>query len=195
MGVISEDYIMARLYKFINSEAGKAKLAKHNKDVYYGNAPAGAGSMTRSRVAAILQYIRDELISVILGIIPSFRASSIVALEGEMDPQGWQVEAKLVVNEDALRRESLHYMNKDLSIAHGEGVRDILALFTHGYTLSNRPYGFWVRSGGASMNRIGARMHREPNLFLTEFVQKMNAEYAGRCVLTLNDKYTTKGGG
>ena len=195
MGVISEDYIMSRLYKFVNSEAGRAKIAKHNRDVYYGNAPAGAGSLTRSRVAAILQSIRDEFISVVLGVIPSFRAGSVVALEGEMDPQGWQVEAKLTIDENALHRESLHYMNKDLSIGHGEGVHDILALFTHGYTLNKRPYGFWVRSGGTSMDRIGARMHREPNPFLTEFVQRMNAEYAGQCVLTLNDKYTTKGGG
>lgn len=194
MGVISEDYIMRRLQQFVNSEAGRAKIAQHRRDVYYGNAPAGAGSMTKSKVAAVLQEIRDEFISTVIGVIPSFRGDSVVAIAGEMDAQGY-VEASLTVDEDALRRESLHYMNKDLSIGHGEGVDDILALFTHGYSLSKRPYGFWVRPGGTSMTRIGARMHREPNLFLTEFVQRMNAEYAGQCVLALNDKYTTQGGG
>ena len=86
-------------------------------------------------------------------------------------------------------------MNSNLSIGRGEGVNDILALFTHGYTLNKRPYGFWVRNGGNSMTRIGALMHREPNLFLSEFVQRMNEEYIGQCVLALNDKYTMQGGG
>ena len=45
------------------------------------------------------------------------------------------------------------------------------------------------------MTRIGARMHREPNLFLTEFVERKNAEYAGQCVLALDNKYITQGGG
>ena len=194
MGVISEDYIMRRLQQYVNSDAGRAKIAQHRRDVYFGNAPAGAGSMTRSKVAAVLQVIRDEFVSTVLNVIPSFRGDSVVAVAGEMDEQGY-VEASITVDEDALRRESLHYMNKDLSIGHGEGVDDILALFTHGYDLTKRPYGFWVRPGGNSMTRIGARMHREPNLFLTEFVQRMNAEYAGQCVLALDDKYITQGGG
>lgn len=194
MGVISEEYIMRRLQQFVNSEAGRAKLAKHLRDVYYGNAPATAGALTRSQVTTILQEIREEFISTVIGVIPSFRGDSVVAVSGEMDTQGL-VDASITVDEDALRRESLHYMNKDLSIGHGEGVDDILALFTHGYTLDKRPYGFWVRAGGNSMTRIGARMHREPNLFLTEFVERMNAEYAGRCILTLDNKYTTQGGG
>lgn len=194
MGIISEDYIMRRLQQFVNSEAGRAKIAQHRRDIYYGNASAGAGALTRSQVAAVLQDIRDEFISTVVEVIPSFRGDSVITISGEMDVQGL-VDASITVDEDALRRESLHYMNKDLSIGHGEGVDDILALFTHGYTIDKRPYGFWVRAGGNSMTRIGARMHREPNLFLTEFVERMNAEYAGQCVLALNNKYITQGGG
>ena len=181
MGVISESYIMQRLQEYV-------------RDVYYGNAHTGAGLLTRTRVAAILQEIRDEFISTVIGVIPSFRGDSVVAVSGEMDAQGC-VSASITVDEDALRRESLHYMNRDLSIGHGEGVDDILALFTHGYTLDKRPYGFWVHPGGNSMTHIGARMHREPNLFLTEFVERKNAEYAGQCVLALDNKYITQGGG
>lgn len=194
MGVISESYIMQLLQRYVNSEAGRAKIAQHRRDVYYGNLPASAGSLTRNRVTAILQEIRDEFISTVISVIPSFRRDSVVAISGEMDAQGY-VEASITVDEDALRRESLHYMNKDLSIGRGEGVDDILALFTHGYTLSKRPYGFWVHPGGNFMTRIGARMHREPNLFLTEFVERKNAEYAGQCVLALDNKYITQGGG
>lgn len=191
MGVISEDYIMSRLYKFVNSEAGRAKIAQYLRDVYYSGSPVSVGgALTWSGVAAILQEIRNEFISAVIAVIPSFRADSVVAISGDMDEKGY-VEASITVDEDALHRESLHYTNKDSSTGRGEGVDDILALFSHGYTLSKRPYGFWERAG----IRIGARVHRDPNPFLSEFVDRMNAKYTGRCVLALNDKYTTKGGG
>ena len=184
MGVISEEYIMRRLKEYV-------------KDAYYSNAPAGTGSAPTSKahIEAMLQEICDKFIAVVKDVIPSFRGSGVHAfINSGADDKG-TVRASISVDEDALQRESLHYMNKDLSIGHGEGVRDILALFTHGYTLSKRPYGFWVKDGGLSMERIGARIHREPNPFLSDFVQRMNAEYAGRCVLTLNNKYITQGGG
>ena len=194
MSVISEEYIMRRLYKYVNSKAGRAKLAQRRRDIYYNSSFSSPGVMTRSRVAAILQDIRDEFIDTVIEIIPSFRAGGVTAVAGDIDEQGY-VEASLLIDEGSLHRESLHYMNSNLSIGRGEGVNDILALFTHGYTLNKRPYGFWVRNGGNSMTRIGALMHREPNLFLSEFVQRMNEEYIGQCVLALNDKYTMQGGG
>jgi len=45
------------------------------------------------------------------------------------------------------------------------------------------------------MTRIGARMHRDPNPFLADFVDRLNTEYEGRCTVTLNDKYRIQGGG
>ena len=193
MGIISEEYIMRRLREFVNSEAGRAKIAQYRRDVYFGNATSNSG-LTRSMVFTILQEIREEFISTVLTVIPSFKGEGVFTISGEMDDKG-QVEASVVVDDDVLRRESIHYMNADLSIGHGEGVSDILALFTHGYTLNKRPYGFWVRDGGTSMTRIGARMHREPNSFLTQFVERMNTRYAGKCVLNLDDKYIIQGGG
>lgn len=197
MGVISEQHIMKRLQDYVNSAPGRAKIAQHRRDVYLGRVQGGSGELTRTMVLDILQEIRNEFLSTVLTVIPSFRTDGVLATSGEMDAQGY-VQASISVDEDALRRESLHYMNKNLSIGHGEGVDDILALFSHGYTLSKRPYGFWVRDAayatttGNPMERIGARMHRDPNPFLAEFVNRMNTEYSGRCVVTLNDKYKTE---
>ena len=115
-----------------------------------------------------------------------------------------RVKASIVVDESSLRRASLHYMKQSderLMVKRGEGINDILALFTHGYTINGRrPYGFWVRDNlaaelGNPLTRIGALMHRDPNPFLTEFVNEMNTEYSGICEVTLNAKYMNGGGG
>lgn len=200
MGVLSEEYIMQRLRAYVNSEAGRVKIAQHRKDVFYGKVRTGAGNLTKANIEAILQEVRNDFVNTISTVIASFRGDGVLTAHGEMDERGY-IQANISVDEDALRRESLHYMNKNLSIGHGEGVDDILALFTHGYTLNKRPYGFWVRdtahasTTGQAMERIGARMHRDPNPFLTEFVNRMNEKYGDKCVVTLNDKYTIEGGG
>lgn len=199
MGVLSEAYIMQRLRTYANSEAGKEKISQHHKDVFNGKAPAMGGDLTKAKIDAILRKIRNEFIKAVSAVIASFRGNGVFTTSGEMDAHGY-VQASILVDEDALRRESLHYMNKDLSIGHGEGVDDILALFAHGYTLSKRPYGFWVRdtahasTTGSAMERIGARMHRDPDPFLGEFVKRMNEKYNGQCAITLNSKYTAEGG-
>ena len=197
MGVLSEEYIMQRLSKYANSKAGKERIAQYRRAIF--NNGGGAGSLTRERVEQILQEVREEFISTVMSVILSFRGDAVHTAVGEMDDKGY-VRASVNVDEDALRRESLHYINKNMSIGHGEGIDDILALFTHGYTIKKRPYGFWVRDNvmadiGNPLTRIGALMHRDPNPFLTEFVDRMNAQYSGVCEISLNDKYKNKGGG
>lgn len=200
MGVLSEEYIMRRLRAFMNSGAGRVKITQHCKDVFSGRIRTGFGILTQTDVETMLQEIRNEFINAVSAVIASFRGDGVFTAHGEMDECGY-VQASISVDEDALRRESLHYMNKNLSIGCGEGVDDILALFTHGYTLSKRPYGFWVRdtthisATGQAMKRIGARMHRDPNPFLTEFVKRMNEKYGDKCVVTLNNKYIIEGDG
>ena len=194
MGVISEAYAMRRLNEFIKSDAGKAKLAQIRKDLLSKGIGGGSGALSKERAQEIIHNICEEFKIIVREVIPSFRLEAIHTEVEGFDNQGY-LRANISVDEDALRRESLHYMNKNLSIGHGEGVDDILALFAHGYTINKRPYGFWVRAGGNSMTRIGARMHRDPNPFLTDFVNKLNAEYAGQCAVTLKDKYRTQGGG
>lgn len=193
MGVISEAYIMRRVNEFLKSDAGKAKLAQVRKDLFDKEIGGGSGALSKKRAQEILHTICEEFKSVVQKIIASFRLEAIHAEIDGFDNQGY-LRANISIDEDALRRESLHYMNKNLSIKHGEGIDDILALFTHGYTLDKRPYGFWVRNGGNSMVRIGARTYRDPNPFLQDFVDKLNAEYAGQCVVTLKDKYRPQGG-
>lgn len=194
MGVVSEKYIMQRLSEYVKSDTGKARIAQHRKDVFNGRRKGGNGGLTRDRLESILQEIRDKFVVAVIAVIASFRGDGVTTITGEMDEEG-NVRASLLVDEDALRRESLHYMKKDLSIGHGEGINDILALFTHGYApLDRQPHGFWVHDNGVSMERTSARLYRDPNPFLSDFVKKMNQEYSGKCFLTLNEKYIIGGG-
>ena len=196
MSIISEAYMMRRLNEYLKSDAGKAKVSQIRRDAFDANKPIGA--LTRERVERILNEVADEFVSTVITVINSFRYDGVHTIIDGMDDEAC-VKAKIVVDEDALQRESLHYVNERMGISHGEGVRDILALFTHGYKItSRRPYGFWVRDNvmaeiGNPLTRIGALMHRDPNPFLAEFVERMNAEYGGICNITLNDRY--KGGG
>ncbi len=194
MGVISEAYIMQRLNEFVKTDAGKAKIAQVRKNIVSKGLGGGSGVLSKDMAQEIIYKICEEFKKVVIGVIQSFRIDAVHANVEGFDNEGF-LRANISVDEDALRRASLHRMNKDLTIGHGEGVNDILALFTHGYSLNKRPYGFWVRDGGNSMTRIGARMHRDTNPFLADFVDRLNAEYEERCTVTLNDKYRIQGGG
>lgn len=179
MGVLSERYVLKLLQQYVKSKTGKEPGFQ-------------------AKIDEVLQNIRQEFIKVVSNVITSFRGDDVFISMGERDSNG-NVRASINVNKDALRRESLHYINKDMSIGHGDGVEDILALFTHGYTISKRPYGFWARDQrtsdlGSPLVRIGALMHRDPNPFLSEFVDRMNMRYDGVCKVSLNDKYKNKGG-
>lgn len=179
MSMISEDYIKRLVRQYVTNNQSKI-VQQHQKNVE---------KKRRAEAEEILRDVRKRFVDAVLTVVSSFQSDSVSATFKESDTRGC-LRASITVDENALRRESLHYMNQNLSIGHGEGVNDILALFTHGYTLKNgRPYGFWVRSGGDSMDRIGARMHRDPNPFLINLVEQLNAEYEGRCALTLNSKY------
>lgn len=184
---------MQLLNNYITSDAGKAKIAQFRKNIAGKGFGGESGILSKATIQKIIRNIHKEFKKTVRETIPSFRVDSIhTHIEG-YDAQG-SLRANVYVDENALRRASLHYMNKNLSISHGEGVKDILALFTHGYKLNKRPYGFWVREGADPMVRIGALMQREPNPFLTELVNRLNTEYDGQCTITLNDKYKIQGG-
>lgn len=199
MGVLSEEYIMGRLKKYVQTKQGKARILQYRKDVFEGKI-ANDKMLTKEIVTKTLADVRDALIRAIHEVIITFRGDLVYTSFSPMDDDG-RVKASVTVDEDALRRESLHYMKQGdkLTISHGEGVRDILALFTHGYTLDKRPYGFWVRDNvmadiGQPLTRIGALTHRDPNPFLLTLVDELNKQYSGVCEITLSNKYIHEGG-
>ena len=193
MAAISEKYIMGALRKYLSSKPGQ-DLLKEEFGEKVARGFAFSGGATEDDISKILLSIRERFIAAVIKLIPSFREDSVHAEVRGHSKNG--VVASVWVEEDALKRESLHYMKKGNTIGHGEGVRDILALFTHGYTISGRrPFGFWVRDNahvdttGEALTRVGARMHRDPNPCLSDLVEGLNAEYEGVCKITLNERY------
>ena len=196
MATVSAKYIKTKLHEYLESDAGKKKIQQYKWDVFNGKAVGDDGMLTKSDMYDYLFEIKELFYEGVTAVIPSFnRSFNEINAESDYIIDGG-VHASVSVNESALHRSSLHYMNQktyentgSLTISHGEGVDDILALFTHGYSLSRRPYGFWVKSGGKSMVRIGALMHRDPNPFLAVIVNQINEKYRGICEATLDDKY------
>lgn len=191
MGIISESYIKRLLAEYVKTPEGQAAIADWRKEAFSAGYES-VGGMTRSELQGFAEELRQGFAAAVMSVIKSFREDQVFVEIGEMNSAG-QVPASITVNESALRRESLHYMTSE-GIRHGDGVDDILALFTHGYTINKRPYGFWVRDtqtmgGDVPLVRIGALMHRDPNPFLINFVNEMNARYGGICTLTLNNDY------
>ena len=196
MSVIPEAYIKKLVSDYIKSDNGREKITQFRKDVFDGK-KSGGGLLTREDMYQYLYEIKNMFWESVKNEIPSFERSfdNIHADADYFDENG--IHAVISVDDEALRRASLHYMNKrernesgDLTIGHGGGVEDIIALFTHGYTITGRrPYGFWVHDGGESMGRIGALTHRDPNPFMNILIAEINREFQGVCTATLDDKY------
>lgn len=201
MAIISEKYIKKLLDDYIKSDVGREKIRQYKWDVFHGKKEGGRGMLTKDDMYQYMFEIEQMFFEAVCEVIPSFR-NSYESVHAEADTFGDEgVYVHISVDEEALHRSSLHYMREDkdaepgnrLSIGHGEGVYDIIGLFTHGYTISGkRPYGFWVRdglNGQEPLKRIGALMHRDPNPFLKVLVDEINREYRGICTATLDERY------
>ena len=189
--MISENYINRLLRRYMATDEGRTRVEEYMKAVT-------DKGFVRSEIDARLAEIATRLYEAISAKIPSFaRSRDSIQVTAPKYRKNQGMEAKISVDEDALHRESLHYMNRQeymrsgsLKISAGRGVYDIVGLFTHGYEVrGKRPYGFWVHEGGDSEERIGARMRRDPDPFLRELTDKLNSEYAGVCEITLSDNY------
>lgn len=174
--MISEEYIMKKLKEFLYSAEGASFLQGHNLQVV----------IEKSDLGKILNDIRETFLAAIRDKIPSFRGNSAVI--GNYREKEGQIYAYLRIDPDALRRQSLYYQTRTGSIQQGEGVKDILALFTHGYNLRRGPTGYWDKSGGETVY-THAKMRREPDTFLRDCVNKLNARYGGVCQITLDNTY------
>lgn len=172
--MLSEKDILNLLQEYVRTPEAKKWLSSQ-----YGVTIGGFDS--------VVNDIKQELIAAITAVLPNFNTSAIHCLREDRDEKNSRYS--IVIDMAALRRESLYYTTAAGNRVQGEGIDDILALFTHGYTLKHRtPYGIWDRSDGTSV-RIPALRHRDANPFLQELCKKLNVKYRDICVITLNDDY------
>ena len=170
--------INALLEEYIRSPEGKRFLHEHNYGTHLTR-------LKKTQYAPILQEIREAFISAVLKVLPNFRESGVsITLQRSGN---W---AYITIDPTALRRESLYWESADGTKAgQGAGIDDILALFTHGYTLSHRaPYGVWDRSDGTSV-KTAALHHRDPNPFLQNLLLYLEAKYGNVCSFVLHEDY------
>lgn len=165
--------------QFIRAKEGKEFLRKHAFE-----ARNAEEQIDTARKQEILTEIYAEFVGAIKSVLPNFNTGAISVRPGES-----QSRAYITVDYNALHRDSLHYTRSDGSKGGGEGIDDILALFTHGYTLKHRaPYGTWTKGDGTTIE-IRALAHRDPNPFLEHLVASLTARFGDECVIRLNDDY------
>ena len=187
--MISEKHIMNLLQEYVRSKKGRAALKEIDKNLAIGSAYGAEDGFYKDQMQKYLDRIKREFTADVQKVIPSFDASRVHARIKNIEKG--VAKAVISIENAALRRESLFYTDSSNTIHHGEGVRDILALFTHGYTLKskNPPSGFWVRDGGNSMTKIVALSHRDSNPFLQNIVDRLSERYKNACTITLDERY------
>lgn len=190
---LSESDIWELLYEYIGTSEGQADVENFLNSIGQGigvgggsGGGLGSGSLDDKEINSILADIKRAFAAAVTAVIPSFHIGSIHTTKSGYGADG-QLNASLVVDESALHRESLR---RNKNQPPNTGVEDILALFTHGYTIrKKRRFGYWHSHDDV---RIGAKKRRSPNDFLSKFVDDMNSKYLGKCVVTLEDTYKRK---
>lgn len=184
--MLTQSRIMELLRDYLHSAEGQ----KYQKRNHIEIKDKGGSKQSNREIQDVLEQIKYKFIAAVQSRIPSLSANFVHANIIRREP-GKGAYATITVDNNGLHRNSLFNVDKSSGETSftGEGVRDILSLFTHGYTIrSARPYGYWVQPSGEWW-RVGALMDRAADPFLQNLVDDLNAKYKGRCVVTLNQDY------
>lgn len=91
------------------------------------------------------------------------------------------VRGIITIDQASLRRDSLSVISSNSHgwSTTGEGITDIVALFTNGYSASNQVYGFWEQTYGGyvSGHTNGGSPGLAPNPFVSDLIDNFKAKY------------------
>ena len=121
------------------------------------------------------EELRGELCNAILRVIPSFDVSAIQVIPPAKSIND-SYTVKIVFPDEALQRKSLWTGGDGKHMGYtGEGVYDLIGLFTNGYTANRRVFGYWV--GHGNDRYYGSKVHREPSSFISETIRNFTSRY------------------
>lgn len=114
------------------------------------------------------EELRGELCSAILRVIPSFDVNAIQVIPPVKSIND-SYTVKIVFPDEALQRKSLWTGGNGKYMGYtGEGVYDLIGLFSNGYTANGRVFGYWV--GHENNQCYGSKLHRKPNDFISDVI-------------------------
>ena len=160
----------------LNLSSITAKIQEAYKSESFGNNHAGWAGVTETKKNAIIQDLIDILYDSIITARPALeRGFSESDITWETNPKG---TIEIYFNRKATSRESL-LVARGEDKRTGDGVENIVALFSKGYEAKKYYYGYWndakVRT---HTNKNTGKPGLESNDFLNEAINKFNMKYS-----------------
>lgn len=187
--MITENYLNSLLKKYISTPQGKTSIKQAQKDAFNGKSPS-KGLLSKTEMIAIANELREILFKRIITVIPSFDVNGIIITPPfEFSSEFYKVYINFT--EDSLKRESLW----NGTGRTGDGVYDIIGLYTKGYTTSDYVYGWWDGHDTPFMVRshsLNGQPGLEANDFIAQAIREFNQKYA---IKGAHAKFTSNWGG
>ena len=153
-----------------------AKIQEAYKSESFGNNHAGWAGVTETKKIAIIQDLINILYDSIITARPALeRGFSKSDITSKINPNG---TIEIHFNRKATSRKSL-FVDRKEDKRTGDGVENIVALFSKGYEAKKYAYGYW---NGAKVrthtNKNTGKPGLESNDFLNEAINKFNLKYS-----------------
>lgn len=172
--MVSGNYIIGKLKNFVASDSGKRYLRQ--KGIQAG--------ITKEEVKLAAIDLRNMLVKHSIGVCKSCTMLidyDMIRINPVKEDKSGRYKITLTFNKNDLKRESfLSSSPWNGGKAIGNGVYDIIGLFTHGYTASKFVYGWWdsestyARSHSLGNNSPGLK----PNPFIDNAINEFKTKYA-----------------
>ena len=190
--------IMDVLNDYIKTDDGKEVIKQAKKDVFEGKSGSnsvGNVILSKDEMIAAGKRMKDILQEEISKVIKSFDKEGII-VNSPIQTTNEDYLVEIDFTDQSLRRESLWYDTEREDGRTGEGVYDIIGLFTKGYKASNFAYGWWDKHDTNSIVRTHQLSNGNPGLESHDFIERamnrFNSEYANKGVTVA---YTKDWGG
>ena len=124
---------------------------------------------------AMADNLCNSLCKAISDVIPSFNVSAVEVLPPVKDYDD-SYTVKIHFPDEILKRKSLWTGGKGRYMGYtGEGVYDLISLYTAGYTAKKRVYGYWV--GHSNNSYSASRTYLDANAFISIAINAFMAEH------------------
>ena len=164
---LSEAYVDGLIKKWMKSSDGKAELKKR------GITTTGYSIV---QMKAMGEELSNMLCNAIINVgIKSF-ASNFVRVDSPMSASDSTYTVQINFPDEILKRKSLWVGgNGRYSGYVGDGLYDVIGLFTNGYRAGGQVWGYWV--GHENNPYTGSRVYRAPNSFISKTINAFKAKY------------------
>lgn len=170
---LSELYVDGLIKQWMKSTDGKAELKKR------GLTSTGYSLVQMKEIG---KDLRIDLYHAIIGVgIKSFDLSS-VSVQTPVSDNDNNFIVRIYFPDEILKRKSLWTGgNGKYNGYTGDGIYDVVGIFTNGYRANKQVFGYWI--GHENSPYTASKVYRAPNSFISKTIAQFNAKYPGINIL------------